>query len=196
MKAAALDGAGYWALRRLFSDTGSFGRVLSQYEAFAGTSLGPLISEMEAAVRATPSVLARESREPINRRTAVRAGAAACERVLQRYTRDGYAPRGGIGGGNPTSYRARNAPQVRAGITNCDAQMRNLNLWQPLCIPNGPGGFGTTDCTVQGFLYPWAGRFTPFALQPGNENTGQRLTNPPPQAGSAQFRREWEEVLE
>eukprot|EP00210_Caulerpa_lentillifera_P002701 g2581.t1 len=196
VKTAALDGAGYWALRRLFSDRASFGRVLSQYQNFAKTSLSPLIPEMESAVHEPTPVLALESALEISRRTAARAGAAACERVIEHYTSDGYAPRGDTGGkGDPTSYQPKNLPQTRGGITQCDVEMKDMNFWQPLCVPNGPYAHGSSDCTVKKFLYPWAGRYATFALQSGDEKTGYTLVGPPPKAGSAQYVAEMEEIL-
>eukprot|EP00210_Caulerpa_lentillifera_P002674 g2554.t1 len=196
IKDAALDGAGYWALRNLFSDTESFSRVLSQYESFAGMSLRPLIPEIESAVKASQFTLALETYAEVNRRTAARAGAAACELVLKRYTSDGFTPRGAQESKtSSTPYRTKNSPQVRGGVTDCDAEIRDLNSWQALCVPRRPDGFDTTDCKVEKFLYPWAGRYTPYALQRGNEYSGRQLISPPPRAGSAQFRREWEEVL-
>eukprot|EP00210_Caulerpa_lentillifera_P002673 g2553.t1 len=282
IKNAAIDGAGYWALQRLFSDTGSFSRVFSQYERFAGTSLTSLISDTGSTAnsptfsssssrfstrsptfsssssrfstrsptfsssssrfstrssgfstrssgfstrssrfsprssrfssrssrfspRSSPFTRFRTSRRATssstNRATsssqaAFREGIAACERVLHHYTSDGFTPRGNVRGGqNGSSYRPKNAPQARAGITNCRTEMRDRSLWQPLCVPRRTEGFGTTDCTVERFLYPWAGRYTTYALQRGNEYSGRQLIHPPPRAGSAQFRREWEEVL-
>eukprot|EP00210_Caulerpa_lentillifera_P002700 g2580.t1 len=196
IRSAALDGAGYWALRRLFSDRPSFGRVLSQYQNFAGTSLSPLIPTIEAAVNLPPLTLALETESEVDTTSALRAGAAACERVLEYYTADGFSPRGDINGGpDPTSYQPRNAPQVRAGITDCDAELRNPSAWQPLCVPTSNDGFGTTQCNVQTFLFPWAGRYTTFALRQGSEDTGNTLAGPPPRSGSARFAAQAEEVL-
>eukprot|EP00210_Caulerpa_lentillifera_P002677 g2557.t1 len=207
IKTAALDGAGYWALRRLFSDIESFRRTFSQYQYFARTSLRsfirdtrPTASSSRFSTRSSPFTRFRTSRRTTSRLTsnqaAFRQGVAACERVISRYTSDGFTPRGDVRDGqNPSSYRSRNAPQVRAGITNCRAEMHDQSLWQPLCVPRRPSNFGTTDCNVQNFASPWAGRFTPYALQPGNEHSGHELINPPPIVGSAEYNSQWKELL-
>eukprot|EP00210_Caulerpa_lentillifera_P002672 g2552.t1 len=196
IKNAALDGAGYWALRTLFFDTESFGQVFAQYRNVTGTPLSPHIRDAEFAAKSSLFTRLRPSRRVISRRTAFSEGVAACERVISRYTSDGFTPRGDVRDGqNPSSYRSRNAPQVRAGITNCRAEISNRGLWQPLCVPRTSEGFGTTECNIQNFASPWAGQFTPYALQPGNEYSGHELVNPPPIVGSAEYNSQWEELL-
>ena len=68
--------------------------------------------------------------------------------------------------------------------------------WQPLCVPMGAADFGTPNCVPQTFLYPWAGQYAPYALQAGDENMGFELIQPPPAAGTPDFREQWEQVLQ
>ena len=83
--ANAMDGAGFWALRRLFGDRPSFGRVFEQYQRFAGFGIGDLVPVMESAVRLPTSALGQQIlSRPLTRVSAVRAGAAACERIIEK----------------------------------------------------------------------------------------------------------------
>lgn len=99
------------------------------------------------------------------------------EHELQ-YTQDGYD-----GLGNPvTAVNAKffpvNTPQSLAGITECDAEMNDLNRWQPLCIPRRSatdGNVGTTDCTPQNWLAPTAGKWYSFAVPQGGPFEGHKL---------------------
>lgn len=97
---------------------------------------------------------------------------------------------------DPTGYVPVNIPQRLAGITDCDEEIVDRNRWQPLCIPESSDDFGTTLCQPQTFLWPWAGRMTPFALEVGDENTGDELIGPPPRFGSDEFDAQWREVVE
>ena len=116
---------------------------------------------------------------------------------LLQYTADGFTARGDLGDKpNPASYQTMNKAQLLAGITDCDNEIADINRWQPLCVPMGAADFGTRSCIPQKFLYPWAGRYTPYALRPGNESTGFDLTEAPPMAGTTDFREQWEQVLQ
>lgn len=193
-----LDGAGFWALRRMFGDRDSFADVYWQYENFAGRKIDNAIELMEEYAELPKIWVEHNMRSRGFSRVAVAAaGAAACERVIQRYTSDGYTPIGTFEGSpEPTGYEAYNIPQSLAGITDCDNEILDANRWQPLCIPEGPEGFGTADCKPQTFLCPWAGQYTRFALKDGDETTGDTLVGPPPRFGSAEYTEQWEEVLE
>lgn len=194
----ALDGAGFWALRRMFGDQESFADVYWQYENFSGMRMDDCVEVMEEYMDLPESWIEYNVRSyGFNRIAVVAAGAAVCERVIQKYTADGFTPVGSLGDQpEPTGYQAYNIPQRLAGITDCDNEILDPNRWQPLCIPEGTEGFGTTDCTPQTFLYPWAGRFTRFALEEGDETNGDTLVGPPPRFGSEEYTEQWQEVLE
>jgi len=194
----ALDGAGFWALFRLFGDTEGFSDVCGQYETLAGLGIDESVTMMREFVGKGDSSLEHKLRSHrFSRISVAAAGAAVCERVIQRYIADGYTPTGGLGSiPEPTDYSPVNLPQSLAGITDCDNEILDPNRWQPLCIPFGADDFGTTRCTPQIFQYPWAGRFTPFALEEGDETTGHALSDPPPQFGTPEFTANWEQVLD
>ena len=119
-------------------------------------------------------------------------------RLLEQITEDGFEPNGALRPGDvdPTGYTPVNAPQTLAGITDCDSQIVDIGRWQPLCIPETLEQFGTPECTPQEFAFPWAGRFTTFALEEGDETTGDALLPPPPPPGSAEFERQFRSILE
>jgi len=195
----AFDGAGFWAIRALFGDSETFPRVLKHYTAFSGRDIEDLIPVMEAAAK--QSLYEFESTidsHSIDRVTAVAAGAAICQSVIDKYTADGFTAAGSPrhGHDDPTDYQLTNIPQRLAGITDCDYEMIDMNNWQPLCIPHTPGDFGTSNCDPQEFLYPWAGLYTPFAIPYGNEFTGYAFSDPPPKYGTYEYSEQWEQVLE
>lgn len=193
-----LDGAGFWALRRMFGQGEKFTDVYWQYQNFAGERIDDCIEIMEEYVNYSDAAIEDRVRaHGFNRIAVVAAGAAVCERVIETYTADGFAPTGSLDGlPEPTGYLPFNIPQRLAGITDCDNEILDPNRWQPLCIPDGPEGFGTDQCMPQVFLYPWAGRFNPFALIAGDETMGDELVGPPPLYGTQEFTDQWEEVLD
>lgn len=194
-----LDGAGFWAVYTIFGQSEYFPRVLKHYTAFSGRDIEDLIPAMEAAAKLPlTDVEASIGYYSIDRPTAVAAGAAVCQRVIEKYTADGFTASGALRDGydDPTHYHPVNIPQYLAGITDCDNEMLDMNRWQPLCIPHTPYDFGTPNCDPQEFLYPWAGRYTPFAIGHGDEDTGYGLVDPPPSFGTYEYQEQWEEVLE
>lgn len=89
-----------------------------------------------------------------------------------------------------------NDAQTRAGVTDCDAEMNDLDRWQPLCIPRRSavdGNVGITDCVPQGWLGPTAGKWTTFAIPEGGAFDGKSLidsiigTSPLVQGGPPRF---------
>ena len=114
-----------------------------------------------------------------------------------QFTADGFAADGTLGyGADPTYFKSINRPQKLAGITDCDNEIVDISIWQPLCVPSSTRDFGTTKCTPQQFLAPFAGRYTTFAIEDGDENSGHRYGPPPPKAKSHQYEAEWKEILE
>ena len=210
-----MDGAGFWAVKALFEDFDSFPAVFEQYEAFSGTTIDDIVPLIKLALRLPPKGLESLLSTLDKRRAEVVAGAVACQRVVdqashhslegalasssvEQITEDGFEPNGTLRPGDvdPTGYAPLNAPQTLAGITDCDGQIVDIGRWQPLCIPETLEQFGTPECTQQEFAFPWAGRFTTFVLEEGDETTGDALLPPPPPVGSAEFERQFRAILE
>lgn len=133
---------------------------------------------------------------------AMRLGAAACDAVVKKLGKDGFDPLGNPKNGkDPTGYEPLNDQQARAGLTDCAAEIKDMDRWQPLCLPNeavSTGNVGTEDCSPQTFLAPWAGRMTPFAIQKGDETDGEALMGslfPPPYGQGVEYQRQMMEVL-
>lgn len=92
-------------------------------------------------------------------------------------------------------YEPKNRPQKLAGITDCDDEYLFEGKWQPLCVPRDTTGFGTTFCTRQEFLTPWASRYRTYALRGTNEKNAKALADPPPKVSSKQYEEDWKQVL-
>lgn len=120
-----------------------------------------------------------------------------------QFSADGYDGLGNALDGSNPGFPHANQPQSRAGITNCPAEMRDLNRWQPLCSPRNSGGnIGTTDCNVQRWLATTAGAWTTLAIPRGSPTDGKNLINTvsqaePVQGGPPQFGEgdEWEKQM-
>lgn len=95
-----------------------------------------------------------------------------------QYTADGYDGLGNSLSGSNPGFTPANLPQVRAGITDCPAQVKDLDRWQPLCVPrdfSSEGNVGTENCEVQKWLAPTAGAWNTFALPKGSPTDGRDL---------------------
>lgn len=80
-----LDGAGFWAVYTIFGQSEYFPRVLKHYTAFSGRDIEDLIPAMEAAAKLPlTDVEASIGYYSIDRPTAVAAGAAVCQRVIEK----------------------------------------------------------------------------------------------------------------
>lgn len=81
----AMDGAGFWALCRLFDDTDSFLQVYEYYRAFSGHSMEDMVPTIMEYVNADAELIEHRMHTfNFARNVVVGAGAAACERAIQQ----------------------------------------------------------------------------------------------------------------
>lgn len=193
-----IDGAGYWSLKMLFGEFASYKKVFSQYRGFAGKDLEDLAFAAEYGA----GYLDEYTHYPFaddnapTRKDAIAAGAFVCQKVIEHYTSDGYTPNGSLGNApNSIGYASKNLPQTLGGVTDCHSQMTFVDRWQPICVPKDSFAYGTPDCEEQKFIAPHATRYTPFALEEGDEHSGGRLVPPPPEYGTPEFESNYTEVL-
>ncbi|CAD7698096.1 unnamed protein product [Ostreobium quekettii] len=88
-------------------------------------------------------------------------GKQACGEVLTAFTKDGFDAVGNPAKEFKLTYEPVNKAQEKPGITNCAEEMKSLDHWQPLCVPDK---FLSKQCTVQELLGGLAPEMNTFAI--------------------------------
>lgn len=79
----ALDGAGYWALKRLFGDFQTFGYVAAHYQKVTGKNLNLLAPLLESAVQVSKlEVFDYVNTINLDRISIASAAAVECNRII------------------------------------------------------------------------------------------------------------------
>lgn len=125
--------------------------------------------------------------------TAVGIGNQVASRLLEYFRADGANADGDEYGSatnasafsDYTGYKSANDPQRTVGVTDCNAEIRDINHWQPLLL-KGPGG--TT--TVQQFASPHTCMIKAFALK----HNAEFRPRGPPRYGSKQHQQFVDEI--
>ncbi|GMH41227.1 hypothetical protein BSKO_09137 [Bryopsis sp. KO-2023] len=177
----AIDGAALTALQSLFSGFTSFSSVVQALQTInSSEDVRSLFSKEEAsAMKDAARAQAEQGFDTLSTKMALALGAAACDDVIAKFSRDGYD---GLARPLPNTEAVEldsvNFPQVLSGITNCDREMVDLDKWQALCTPKEKKSLadvGSKNCKVQKWLAPWGGGMTTFAILAGTPFEGREL---------------------
>lgn len=172
--ADAVDGAGFQVLQEMFEEKPSFSKVVD----FVGEDHADTLSKHPSGVTSMSTLSYSSGSSSFTSNKTIRTtpfpgskggesfekGRNICRKVIAVITLDGFDALGNPGPDITSKFPDHepfNYPQTRPGITDCAAEMRSLDRWQPLCVPVA---FGSDECTIQEFLAPFADKMTTFAL--------------------------------
>ncbi|CAD7704987.1 unnamed protein product [Ostreobium quekettii] len=197
---AAIDGAAFEALRSMFSEFDSFGLVVDFMRDLCGSSKVPKEGGVDIEGTGDSNGLKVTTR-PFQKGELESAyegddsfalGNATCRDVIAAYTSDGFDTIGRpLPGTVVEAHVPFNEPQVKPGVTDCAAEIKSLDRWQPLCVPVA---FMSEECNVQKFLAPTAREWHTFGLPSGDF---LRPDGPPSfDTDEAEWRRQAFEVVE
>ncbi|GMH35360.1 hypothetical protein BSKO_03228 [Bryopsis sp. KO-2023] len=163
-----IDGAAFTAISAMFSDKSSFVGAAQFLQKIAGKS----------------SNKGQELGEQI------------CDEVINTFKADGFSVRGFPLSAEDVKlgYTPVNAPQEVPGVTQCPSEMKQMDKWQPLCVPTSFRPDKPADtCQVQEFLAPYAGQYTTFAVPEVSHIVPK---SGPPKPDSEEFLEQAREVIE
>eukprot|EP00803_Ostreobium_quekettii_P009334 evm.model.scf_282EXC.8 EVM.evm.TU.scf_282EXC.8 scf_282EXC:79227-87020(+) len=156
---AALNGAAYTAIEEMFSGKSSMG-VAIDYALWVSSGVLST-ADPDNSEDVVGQIL---SNYDTNQQMSFELGQDVCREVIAVFTQDGFDVLGQPLEGTTSDYKPVNKPQATPGITDCTAEMKDRDYWQPLCVPVA---YGSDNCNVQEYLSPGAGNMTTFGIENG-----------------------------